>query len=283
MEFVLENFDVNNYNGELLFYWLERNISFTYSIDKIKQYGNKGIIKLDYKLEGTYRLGHNLKNKKTMNYDDLEINIYSSDIIELRGGIKKRLDWIYFSIKEIKKNDIIIERYNKDKFRKEERNVKDRTLKMNIEYWNNYWKCLHLISFYYPDNPDNNKKMSIKKLLSKMEKDGLKCRNCTNHFRNYISNKNIEIIVANKNNLVNFFIDLHNNVNRMNGKIEYKKEEVYELYKDLEKISNEIEEEYGLNINNLLITNKINKFPDIYNTEGRILMKRKLGLFVLEK
>ncbi len=47
MEFVLENFDVNNYNGELLFYWLERNISFTYSIDKIKQYGNKGIIKLD--------------------------------------------------------------------------------------------------------------------------------------------------------------------------------------------------------------------------------------------
>ena len=181
------------------------------------------------------------------------------------------------------KCSIIIENYDKELFRKEENDVKRRTEMMNIEYWNNYWKCLHLISFYYPDNPDNNKKMSIRKLLSKMGKDGLKCRNCTNHFRNYISNKNIEIIVTNKNNLVNFFIDLHNNVNRMNGKIEYKKEEVYELYKDLEKISNELEEKYELNINNLLITNKINEFPDIYNTEGSILMKRKFGLFVLEK
>ena len=228
MEFVLEDFDVNNYTGEILFYWLERNISFTYSIKKIKQCGSKGIIKLDYKLVGTYRLGHNLKNKITMKYDNLKINIYSSNILELEGGVRKRLEWIYFKIREIDSNDIIIVII--DKFREEERDVKDRSLKMNIEYWNSYWKCLHLISFIYPDNPDNNKKKSIKKLLSKMERDGLKCRNCTNHFRRYLANKNRDLIVSSKMNLVNFFIDLHNNVNRMNGKIEYNLERVEDLY-----------------------------------------------------
>lgn len=283
MEFVLEDFDVNNYTGEILFYWLERNISFTYSIKKIKQCGSKGIIKLDYKLVGTYRLGHNLKNKITMKYDNLKINIYSSNILELEGGVRKRLEWIYFKIREIDSNDIIIDYYNKDKFREEERDVKDRSLKMNIEYWNSYWKCLHLISFIYPDNPDNNKKKSIKKLLSKMERDGLKCRNCTNHFRRYLANKNRDLIVSSKMNLVNFFIDLHNNVNRMNGKIEYNLERVEDLYKEPEQINNEIESKYKVNLKDLLIKNKIEEFPNIYNTKGKLLMKKRFNLFVLEK
>ena len=174
MEFVLENIDINNYRGNILFYWLERNITFTYTIDRIKQEGNKGILRLENKLVGTYRLGHNLQNKITNEYDDLEINIYSKGILELDGGKKKRLEWIYFSILKIGENDIIIDYYNKEKFRDEENDVRKRTEKMNLEYWNNYWKCLHLLSILYPNDPDINKKMSIKRLLKKLSKDGLK-------------------------------------------------------------------------------------------------------------
>ena len=36
-------------------------------------------------------------------------------------------------------NDIIIDYYNKERFREGENDVRKRTEKMNLEYWNNYW------------------------------------------------------------------------------------------------------------------------------------------------
>ena len=142
MEFVLENIDINNYYGEVVFYWLERDISFKYDINKIKQKENRGIIKLDYKLKGTYKLGHNLRNKKTGKKDEQEINIYSKNILEIEGGKRKALDWIYFSINEIKENDIIFDFYDKSKFRYEEKEIKKKTVLLNTEYWNKYWRYL---------------------------------------------------------------------------------------------------------------------------------------------
>jgi hypothetical protein len=283
MEFVLENIDTNNYRGDILFYWLERNITFNYTIDKIKQEGDKGILRLENKLQGTYRLGHNLQNKKTNEYDDLEINIYSRGILELEGGKKKRLDWIYFNIFYVKKDDIIIENYNKDRFREQESDVKRRTEKMNLEYWNNYWKCLHLLSVLYPLDPDMTKKMSIKRLLKKIEENGLKCNNCKIHFRRYLSDKNREKIVSCKEKLIKFFVGLHNNVNKRNKKREWSREEVKDFYKETEIINSEILLKYNIDIKRLLENNEIDKLPYLYNSKGRERMKRRWGLFILEK
>jgi hypothetical protein len=283
MEFILENIDINNYRGEIIFYWLERNITFTYKVDKIKQDNKRCKLKLDCKLPGTYRLGHNLQNKNTNMYEDIEINIMSDGVIELKGGIKKRLEWVYLKILNIEKDDIIIENYDKELFRKEENDVKRRTEMMNIEYWNNYWKCLHLISIIYPKDPDMDIKMSIKRLLKKLSGDGLTCNNCRRHFIKYLSDKNREKIGSNKEELINFFLGLHNNINKRNNKKEWSKKEVKEFYKDSERISNELILNLDINIISLLKTREIDKFPDIYNKIGRERLKRKWGLFILEK
>lgn len=283
MEFVIENIDINNYNGEIIFYWLERDITFKYGINKIKQKGNKGIIRLDYRLVGTYKLGHNLRNKRDNKYDDLDINIYSNNIREVTGGILKRLEWIYFSILELSKDDIVFDLYNKDKFRELESDIKRRTLELNNEFWRNYWKYLHYLSLIYPENPSNKNKSNIKKLLKNMENDGLSCPNCRNHFKEYLSDKNRDIIVSNRDNLFNFFVDLHNNVNKRLGKGELSKRDVKEIYKDLENINKELINNYGIDIGLLLESERVNEFPNIYNKESRKIIRRRLGLFVLEK
>jgi len=283
MEFILNKIDINNYRGNIIFYWLERNITFNYNVDKFKQIGDKSILKLDYKLPGKYRLGHNLQNKQTNLYDDIEIDIHSKGILELRGGKMKRLEWIYFIINEIVENDIIIDKYDKDKFRNEENDIKSRTHKMNIEYWNSYWKCLHLISILYPNEPKINMKLSLERLLLKLKGNGLTCDNCRKHYIRYLSNNKIEKIVSNKEKTIKFFLGLHNDVNKRNNKREWTKLEVKEFYKDTEKINREILDNYKLDIKNLLESNEIDKFPDIYNNKGRECMKRKWGLFILEK
>ncbi len=283
MEFILENIDINNYRGEIIFYWLERNITFTYKVDKIKQYNKRCKLKLDCKLPGTYRLGHNLQNKNTNMYEDIEINIMSEGVLELKGGIKKRLEWVYFKIINIKEDDIIIENYDKEIFRKEENDVKRRNQIMNIEYWNNYWKCLHLLSIIYPNNPNMDMKISIKRLFKKLSGDGLTCNNCRRHFIKYLSDKNIEKIVSSKEKLIKFFLGLHNDVNKRNNKREWSREEVKDFYKDSIVINNELICDFDIDIKSLLNKNEIDKFPDIYNKTGRKRLKKKWGLFILEK
>lgn len=283
MEFVIENIDINNYSGEILFYWLERDITFKYDINRIKQKKNTGTIKLDYKLEGTYKLGHNLRNKQTNKKENHIINIYSNNILEIEGGGRYAMDWIYFNIKSINKNDVIFDIYDKSKFRFQEKEQKKKTILLNKEYWNKYWSCLHLLSIFYPEEPSNEIKSSIKKLLKKLESNGLKCRNCTEHFRRYLKDFNRDEIVRNRDNLFIFFVELHNKINKMNSKRQLSIEEINEIYKDTDKIEIDLIDNYKLNIKRLLLENKIEMFPDIYNTEGRKMMKRRLGLFVLEK
>ena len=282
MEFVLENIDKNKYSGELIFYWLDRDITFRYDISRLKEDKmNNLILKLNYKIKGRYRLGHNLKNKVTNNFDEQKILINSNNILELNGGFKKRLEWIYFEIKKIE-NEIILSEYDKDKFRYEEKELKSRSIKMNIEYWNIYWKCLHLISYLYSNEPSKESKDSILKLLIKLETDGLKCINCKNHFINYIQSLDRQEIVKDKESLINFFIDLHNNINRRNGKKELNRVEVNKLYSDKKNIISELLK-VKINISKMLEENRVNEFPDIYNREGRRILKKKWGLFVLEK
>ena len=283
MEFVIENIDINKYSGEIIFYWLERNITFKYGVEKIKQKGNRGIIKLDYKLIGTYKLGHNLRNKINNNYEDMEINIYSNNIKEIRGGLLKRLEWLYFSIIELSKSDVVFDIYNKENFRERESDIKKKTILLNNEFWRNYWKYLHYLSFIYPLNPSEENKNSVKKLLKNMENEGLSCPNCRIHFRKFLEKKDRNKIVSSKENLIDFFIDLHNDVNNRLGKGILSKEDVKELYNDLDKIRKDLINGYGIDMKKLVSENKIKEFPNRYNNNSRKMIRRRLGLFVLEE
>ena len=283
MEFVIENIDINKYSGEIIFYWLERNITFIYGVEKIKQKGNRGIIKLDYKLIGTYKIGHNLRNKINNDYEEIEINIYSENIKEISGGILKRLEWLYFCIVELSKDDVVFDLYNKDKFREKESDTKKKTIKLNTEFWRNYWKYLHYLSFIYPINPSEENKKCVKKLLKNMENEGLTCPNCRMHFRNFLVKKDRSKIVNNKENLINFFIDLHNDVNSRLGKGILSKKDVKELYNDLDKIRIDLINGYGIDMLKLLEENRIKEFPNKYNNKSRKMIRKRLGLFVLEE
>ena len=282
MEFVIKNFNKNLYSGELIFYWLERNLTFKYGIEKVKQRKNDGIIKLDFHLEGKYRTTHSFKNRSTNKYDDFELQIIALGAIQIRSKIKKRYEWIYFEIKKLSETDIIFENYDQIKFKDEEKDMKGRLGKVNIEYWNSYWKCLHFLSFIYPDEPSDNNKKEIKKLLSKMKADGISCPQCRQHFINYLQKLNIDEIVKSKDSLFNFFVDLHNSVNKKLGKGVLNYEKVRELYKDLDKIENELISMYLLNIRELLKTNNLITFPTIHHSKSRNIIKKRLGIFVLE-
>ena len=282
MEFVIKNFNKNLYTGELIFYWLERNINFNYGIEKVKQRKNDGVIKLDYHLEGKYRIAHSFKNRSTNKYNDFEIQVIALRAIQIKSKIKKRYEWTYFEIKKLSETDIIFQNYDEKKFKEEERDMKVRLGKVNIEYWNSYWKCLHFLSFIYPDEPNDNNKKEIKKLLDKMKADGISCPQCRQHFINYLQQINIEEIISNKDSLFKFFVDLHNSVNRKLNKGIVNYDKVKELYIDLVGIESELIEKYELNIRELFETNNLVNFPVIHHSKSRNLIKKRLNLFVLE-
>ena len=56
-----------------------------------------------------------------------------------------------------------------------------------------------------------------------------------------------------------------------------------DFYKDSIVINNELICDFDIDIKSLLNKNEIDKFPDIYNKTGRKRLKKKWGLFILEK
>ena len=76
---------------------------------------------------------------------------------------------------------------------------------------------------------------------------------------------------------------MHNDVNKRNNKREWSREEVKDFYKDSIVINNELICDFDIDIKSLLNKNEIDKFPDIYNKTGRKRLKKKWGLFILEK
>ena len=282
MEFVIKNFNKNIYSGEIIFYWLERNITFKYGIEKVKQQKNDGIIKLDFHIEGKYRIAHNLKNNKTNEYDDFRINIVALGAIQIASDIKKRYEWVYFEIRKLSETDIIFETYNKDKFEEEENDMRGRLGKVKIEYWNSYWKSLHYISLIYPENPSQENKKEIKKLLEKMKLDGISCPHCKEHYILFLKKYNIDKIGESNETLFQFFFDLHNNVNEKLSKPVMSSDKVKELYNDLEKIGLELRDMYSLDIKDLFEKNRLIEFPKIHHTTGSNLIKERLNIFVLK-
>jgi len=284
MEFVLGKNEKKNYTGDIKLYWLERNITFLFGMDKLSEDTGNLILKLDYCLEGTYRISHNLKNKHTNKYDTHTLELYIDGVLKLPTGLKHKSEWVYFEIKKDDSETIIISNYDKNKFIGEERAYKNRKLQMDKEYWFIYWKCLHFISYIYPKNPTNALKLSMIELFNILKSGGLKCPICTHHFGQYIKSLNIEEIINNNESLKTFFINLHNNVNKRHKKREFSRREVDKFYEDKKNIEKYLLDlGFGLALTNMLKEERIHEFPNIYNNEGRLFLKKKWRLFILEK
>lgn len=97
------------------------------------------------------------------------------------------------------------------------------------------WKFLHTITFQYPENPTDIEKKQYYVFFNSL-KDVLPCQNCREHYSDHF-NKN-PIQMDSRKELIEWLINIHNNVNVMIGKREYSYDEVYQSYNTLYSNSN---------------------------------------------
>lgn len=143
------------------------------------------------------------------------------------------------------------------------------------KFWNIYWNSLHYISYLYPENPSENQKMQIFYLIEKMRKDGIICNKCKSHFIKWTDKYKIKDNYNSRDELITYFINLHNDVNLRNKKPLLNKNQVDLIYLNFND-SNLIE--YKLDIKKLFNDLKIYTFPDIINSFTRQKIIKEFGL-----
>jgi len=102
---------------------------------------------------------------------------------------------------------------------------------INPKLWGPHgWKFLHYITLAYPDQPKEQDKKNIVDFFQNISKV-LPCEKCRINFNNnlikYPLNENI---VQSRDNLVNWLIDVHNEVNIETGKDIYNPNNIYDDY-----------------------------------------------------
>jgi hypothetical protein len=80
------------------------------------------------------------------------------------------------------------------------------------------WKFLHYVSLGYPENPTNTQKEQYKNFYYSI-KNVLPCHKCAQHYAENIQNFPLtDNILSDKNKLINWVIDVHNEVNKITNK-----------------------------------------------------------------
>ena len=94
------------------------------------------------------------------------------------------------------------------------------------------WKFIHHIALGYPYNPTENDKNDYKNFFSLLG-NVLPCSICSDHYKKHLLIYPLtDIVLSSKINLINWTIDMHNEVNKQNGKKIYNYTEALELIKN---------------------------------------------------
>ena len=89
------------------------------------------------------------------------------------------------------------------------------------------WTFLHSITFQYPENPTDIDKQNYHTFFDSL-KNVLPCPTCQEHYGNTLTGYPIKL--DNRQELIEWFIDIHNDVNRNTGKEVYSYDDVYRKY-----------------------------------------------------
>ena len=147
--------------------------------------------------------------------------------------------------------------------------------KSAIKFWGLYWASLHYLSYIYPVNPTDEQKEQVYKLIEIMKINGILCLRCKNHFIIWSSSNDIKYNYNSKDDLINYFINLHNNVNERNKKRIFSRKEVDLIYNNF---NDSVLIEYKINVKKLFNDNKIYELPDIINTFTRQKLLVEFGI-----
>ena len=95
------------------------------------------------------------------------------------------------------------------------------------------WLFLHSITFQYPDNPTELDKENYKTFFESLQ-EVLPCPSCSEHYRNNLNK--FPIRVESKDELIEWLIDIHNEVNVINNKEVLTYDQVKNNYKKIYNI-----------------------------------------------
>jgi hypothetical protein len=116
------------------------------------------------------------------------------------------------------------------------------------------WKFIHHIALGYPNNPTENDKNNYKSFFTLMG-TVLPCSICSEHYNeNLLIHPLNDEVLSSKTNLINWTIDMHNEVNKKHGKKIYDYDEALELiinnYNNLNTFNNELSVSQETSTNN---------------------------------
>ena len=94
------------------------------------------------------------------------------------------------------------------------------------------WTFLHTVTYNYPENPSDNDKKNYHNFFMTLQ-HVLPCEKCKGHYKQNIQKYDLNNSLDNRDDLVKWLIDLHNEVNRDNGKRVWSYSEVYNKYDNL--------------------------------------------------
>lgn len=111
---------------------------------------------------------------------------------------------------------------------------------MDPEIWGPpAWKFIHLLTLNYPNTPSFEDKYKYKEFIIALQRI-LPCYTCSQHFEKKIKDSNFNDILKSRESLFEWFVDVHNDVNKRNNKKLWSYMEVYQnlQYSPKKKITN---------------------------------------------
>lgn len=99
---------------------------------------------------------------------------------------------------------------------------------MDPEIWGPpAWKFIHLLTLNYPNTPSFEDKYKYKEFIIALQRV-LPCYTCSQHFEKKIKDTNFNDILKSRESLFEWFVDVHNDVNKRNNKKLWSYMEVYQ-------------------------------------------------------
>jgi len=125
---------------------------------------------------------------------------------------------------------------------------------MNSEIWGPHaWMFLHSITFTYPHEPDFKVKKHFLNFFDNL-KNIIPCEICKKHYINNLQKHPLIDSLNSKEDLIKWLVNIHNEINIINGKRVWTYDEVVEHYDKLyENPMKKIDKTYGMIIGVLLL------------------------------
>jgi len=96
------------------------------------------------------------------------------------------------------------------------------------------WTFLHTVTYNYPENPTEDDKRNFYNFFMNLQ-HVLPCEKCKAHYKQNIQKYDLKNSLGSRQELVKWLIDLHNDINKDNGKPVWSYSDVYNKYQDMYK------------------------------------------------